>query len=62
MRQTYRANISINNPEDYWRVVFNEYLSHFEMELGSRFFAMAQQAVQGLQLLPHACRHVSIWM
>ena len=21
MRQTYRANISINNPEDYWRVV-----------------------------------------
>ena len=61
MRQTYRANISINNPEDYWRVVvLNEYLTHVEIELGSRFSAMVQQLVQGLQRLPRTCLNMNV--
>ena len=63
MRQTYRSNISINNPEDYWRVVVrNEYLTHVEMELGSRFSAMEQQLVQGLQQLPRTCLNTNVTM
>ena len=32
------------------------------MELGSRFSAMAQQAVQGLQLLPQTCLNMDVTM
>ena len=38
----------------------SKYLSHVEIELGSRFSAMAQQAVQGLQLLPRTCLNMNV--
>ena len=43
MRNANPANIPIDDVEDYFRVVFNDFLSHRKIDFWRRFLALAQQ-------------------
>ena len=52
-RQTLRSNIPASAPEPYWRAaVFIPFLDSLIAELGSRFTALTQKAVEAFLLLP----------
>ena len=58
MRTANPVNIPIDDVEDYFRVVFNEFLSHRKIEFWRRFLSLTQKTVQGLQLSP---QELTIW-
>ena len=54
-RQAHRANVTVYSAEEYFRITYNEFLSHIVTELEQRFSGSQCQTLGLLELLPELC-------
>ena len=55
-RQAHRSNVTVKSAEEYFRITYNEFLSHIIVtELEQRFSGSQCQTLDLLELLPELC-------